>query len=45
MIGAAIDKLMDWTVVPGYSRVGYSVRRRLWSGPIPTPRSPAGRCS
>ena len=33
MIGSAIDKVMDWTVVPGYSRLGYSVRRRLWSGP------------
>jgi NAD(P)-dependent dehydrogenase (short-subunit alcohol dehydrogenase family) len=35
MIGTAIDKLMDWTVVPGYSRIGYSVRRRSWSGPDP----------
>ena len=26
MIGSALDKLMDWTVVPGYSRVGYSVQ-------------------
>ncbi len=30
MISSAIDRAMDWTVLPGYSRIGYSVRRRFW---------------
>ena len=36
-----VDGLADWTVVPGYSRVGYALRRRLWGAAAPP--SPAGR--
>jgi NAD(P)-dependent dehydrogenase (short-subunit alcohol dehydrogenase family) len=31
-----LDRALDWTVVPGYSKVGYEVRKRLespWSAP------------
>ena len=27
-----IDRLLDWTVVGGYSRFGYAVRSRSWAG-------------
>lgn len=27
---ALLDRALDFTVVPGYSRVGYSVRKRMW---------------
>ena len=30
MLAQLIDKALDWTVIPGYSRIGYSVRRRFW---------------
>src|SRR5687767_4728369 len=30
MAPKVLDRAMDWTVVPGYSRVGYAVRRRFW---------------
>ena len=30
MLAELIDKALDWTVIPGYSRIGYSVRRRFW---------------
>ena len=30
MVSELIDKALDWTVIPGYSRIGYSVRRRFW---------------
>ncbi len=29
MLGSAVDKLMDWTVVPGYTSLGYRVRERI----------------
>jgi len=34
VVTTAIDRAFDWTVLPGYSRLGYSVRRRFW-GPDP----------
>ena len=30
MLFSLIDRAMDVTVVPGYSRIGYEVRRRAW---------------
>jgi NAD(P)-dependent dehydrogenase (short-subunit alcohol dehydrogenase family) len=30
MVGKLIDRGMNWAVVPGYTRIGYSVRRRFW---------------
>ena len=30
LIANAIDRALDWTVVPGYSRFGYALRRRGW---------------
>ena len=35
MFESLVDKAMDWTVVPGYSRLGYGVRKRLWSDQHP----------
>jgi NAD(P)-dependent dehydrogenase (short-subunit alcohol dehydrogenase family) len=31
MLSNLVDRAFDWTVVPGYSRVGYAVRSRKWS--------------
>src|ERR1700761_9092725 len=25
-----LDQALDWTVAPGYSKVGYEVRERIW---------------
>jgi NAD(P)-dependent dehydrogenase (short-subunit alcohol dehydrogenase family) len=34
VLPSIIDRALDWTVVPGYSRVGYTLRRRSWdTGP------------
>ncbi|MFM8526780.1 MAG: SDR family NAD(P)-dependent oxidoreductase [bacterium] len=33
MLRRALDKAMDLTVVPGFTRIGYSVRSRGWSDP------------
>jgi dehydrogenase/reductase SDR family member 12 len=30
-----LDRVMDWTVVPGYTKVGYDLRRRLAPWPEP----------
>ena len=30
LITNVIDRTLDWTVVPGYSRLGYALRRRSW---------------
>jgi NAD(P)-dependent dehydrogenase (short-subunit alcohol dehydrogenase family) len=30
MLSSLLDRAMDFAVVPGYSRVGYEVRRRSW---------------
>lgn len=32
MLAAAVDRALDLTVAPGYSRVGYAIRRRGWPG-------------
>jgi dehydrogenase/reductase SDR family member 12 len=33
--GGLVDKALDWTVLPGYSRVGYEVRERIVArGPL-----------
>lgn len=29
MLGGALDRLMDWTVLPGYTSLGYRVRERI----------------
>lgn len=29
MLGSAVDKLLDWTVLPGYTSLGYRARDRL----------------
>ena len=31
MVSGAIDRILDWSVIGGYSRLGYAVRRRSWS--------------
>ena len=38
-----LDTLLDRAVVPGYSRLGYLVRRRWWSDDDPRPGSLAGK--
>jgi dehydrogenase/reductase SDR family member 12 len=30
MLAKAMDRAMDWTVLPGYSRIGIAIRRRFW---------------
>ncbi len=30
MLPRIVDRAMNWTVVPGYSRIGYELRRRFW---------------
>ncbi len=30
MLAKALDDAMDWTVLPGYSRIGIAIRRRFW---------------
>jgi NAD(P)-dependent dehydrogenase (short-subunit alcohol dehydrogenase family) len=32
VISSALDRILDWTVVPGYSRLGYALRQRSWNG-------------
>ncbi len=34
MLTAALDTLLDRTVVPGYSKIGYAVRRRFWAADL-----------
>jgi D-arabinose 1-dehydrogenase-like Zn-dependent alcohol dehydrogenase len=41
LISSLLDKALDWTVLPGYSRVGYAVRGRLWNDAEPN-AAPAG---
>jgi NAD(P)-dependent dehydrogenase (short-subunit alcohol dehydrogenase family) len=31
MFSNLVDRAFDWTVVPGYSRLGYAIRSRAWS--------------
>jgi dehydrogenase/reductase SDR family protein 12 len=33
LIAGLLDKTLDWTVLPGYSRLGFAVRERSWSDP------------
>jgi len=30
MLSTLLDRAFDWTVLPGYSRLGYEARRRAW---------------
>lgn len=38
-----LDRLLDRTVVLGYSRLGYAIRRRRWAAGDPRPGALAGR--
>jgi hypothetical protein len=29
-----LDRALDWTVAPEYSKVGYELRERIWAGEI-----------
>ena len=31
MLGSALDRGLDWAVIPGYTRLGFAARRRLWA--------------
>ncbi|UOX90792.1 SDR family NAD(P)-dependent oxidoreductase [Amycolatopsis sp. FBCC-B4732] len=35
VFGTLLDTVLDRTVLPGYSRLGYALRRRAWDGPAP----------
>ena len=41
LISGLLDKTLDWTVLPGYSRLGFAVRERFWNDPDPK-AAPAG---
>jgi hypothetical protein len=43
MLPAPVDTLLDRTIAPGYSRFGYLVRARAWTGGDPRPDALAGR--
>ena len=30
MISKLVDNVLDWTVVPGYTKLGFAVRERAW---------------
>jgi dehydrogenase/reductase SDR family protein 12 len=38
MFSSLLDRAFDWTVVPGYSRLGYAVRSRSWEDRSPEKR-------
>lgn len=38
-----LDRLLDRTVLPGYSRLGFAIRRRRWAADDPQPGALAGR--
>lgn len=38
MLSGLLDRAFDWTVVPGYSRLGYAVRSRSWEDRNPEKR-------
>jgi NAD(P)-dependent dehydrogenase (short-subunit alcohol dehydrogenase family) len=40
---ALLDTLLDRTVVPGYTRIGYSLRSRSWPADDPAPGSLTGK--
>ncbi len=35
MLPSLLDRAFDWTVLPGYSRLGYALRRRSWADDQP----------
>src|SRR4051812_96928 len=35
MLSSLLDRSFNWTVLPGYSRLGYAVRSRSWAGDRP----------
>ena len=35
MLSSLLDRSFDWTVVPGYSRLGYALRSRSWADDQP----------
>lgn len=35
MLSSLLDRSFDWTVVPGYSRLGYAIRSRSWADERP----------
>jgi NAD(P)-dependent dehydrogenase (short-subunit alcohol dehydrogenase family) len=39
----ALDTLLDRAVVPGYTKIGYRLRRLMWAGDDPRPGALAGR--
>jgi hypothetical protein len=41
LISGLLDKTLDWTVLPGYSKLGFAVRERLWDDTEPN-AVPAG---
>lgn len=42
-LGRALDTAMDRTILPGYSRIGYDLRRPSWAADDPRPRALEGR--
>jgi len=34
-LASVVDQIADWTVLPGYSRLGFAARRLLWREPAP----------
>lgn len=43
MLSAPLDTLLDRTIVPGYSRIGYALRARSWSATDPAPGALDGK--
>jgi NAD(P)-dependent dehydrogenase (short-subunit alcohol dehydrogenase family) len=43
MLPAPLDTLLDRTIAPGYSRIGYALRARAWSETDPAPGALDGR--
>lgn len=35
MSADALDRILDWTVLPGYTSLGYRLRSRTWNGDLP----------
>jgi dehydrogenase/reductase SDR family protein 12 len=42
-LGRALDTALDRTVLPGYSKVGYALRRRSWDADDPRPGALRGK--
>lgn len=43
MSDRGLDRILDRTIVPGYSSIGFRIRRRGWDADDPAPGSMAGR--